>query len=72
MAEGKTFYMNPRMGRHLGGETAKPEREPDEAREKTSGLTCPECGAKLTVEAEPLEEERREAESKSEGVEGVY
>lgn len=67
MAEPRNF-MNKSYGRHImqGLAPVKPERAPEEAREETSTLTCPQCGAQLTVEAESPEEERREAGTEGE------
>lgn len=69
-------FMNPSYGKHVtqGMATGAPkvERAPAggefDLGEQPQTLTCPECGAELTVES--AKEERREAEPGTEGAAG--
>lgn len=65
---GGRHFMNPAMGRHLGGGAAPVKPEPEETKpEEAPSFTCPKCGAELSVEPK-LEAEEEHGDGGGEGV----
>ena len=62
---GGRHYMNPAVGRHLGGGAApvKPEPEAPKPEEAPASFSCPNCGTQLSVEPKLEAEEEHTSEA---------